>query len=323
MCFSESSQRDVVDTLPPLLPAASRILIIRPGATGDTLLAFPIIAAIRKACANPHITLVGNPTVLPLALATGLVDEAFDYGHLQWSSLFSVSGIHSPAVLDQLQRTDLAICWLRDPGGMLEQNLRQASVRKVIVAPGHPAEGQHIHIVTYLARTIGLPHIEIPYRLSLKTAQHSTHYSANPRVAVHPGSGGDQKCWPSSSFAALIAQLWHRNYPVLLLAGPADHQRIEAIQRLLPPPQPGMFASLIDEPLLLVAQCLQQYSCYIGNDSGITHLAAMLGVPTIALFGPTDPAIWQPIGPTVTIIQKHPLQTLPVETALSAVLHHM
>src|SRR5947209_319155 len=320
MCSSESCQRDAVETMPRI---ASHILIIRPGAIGDTLLALPIIEAIRKAYINPRITLVGNPTVLPLALATHLVDEASDYGHLQWSSLFSPSGIHSPAILDQLQHTDLAICWLRDPEGILEQKLRQAGVRKVIVAPGRPPEGQHTHIVAYLAQTIGLHHIEVPYKLPLKPAEHSMHHSGNQRIAIHPGSGGDQKCWSLSSFAALIEQLWHRNYPVLLLAGPADHHRIDAIQRLLPPPQPGMFTTLIDEPLLDVAQHLQQYSCYIGNDSGITHLAAMLSVPTIALFGPTDPANWRPIGPTVTIIQQHSLQTLPVETVLTAVLYHI
>lgn len=324
MSSSESSQRDIVETLPPLPPVASHILIIRPGAIGDTLLVLPIIQAIRKIYNNPRITLVGNPAVLPLALATGLVDEASDYGHLQWSSLFSSSGIHSPAVLDQLQRTDLAICWLHDPEGMLEQNLRWTGVGKVIVAPGHPPEGQHIHIVAYLAQTIGLHHIEIPYKLPLKPIEHPTHHSGIQRIAIHPGSGGAQKCWPFSSFAALIEQLWHRNYPILLLAGPADHHRIAAIQRLLPPPpQPAMFTTLIDEPLLHVAQCLQQYRCYIGNDSGITHLAAMLGVPTIALFGSTDPTNWRPIGPTVTIIQKHPLQTLPVEPVLTAVLHHI
>ncbi len=315
-----------METLPPLaplLPVASHILVIRPGAVGDTLLAFPVIQAIRKAYNNPHITFAGNPTVLPLALATGLVDEASDFSLLQWSSLFSSSGIHSPAVLDQLQRTDLAICWLRDPDGTLAQNLGRAGVRNVIVAPGRPAEGQHTHLVAYLAQTIGLHNIEIPYQLPLKTAEHSTHHAGSQRIAIHPGSGGTQKCWPISSFVALIEQLWHRDYPVLLLAGPADHHRIDAIQRLLSPPQPGMFASLIDEPLLHVAHCLQQCSCYIGNDSGITHLAAMLGVPTVALFGPTEPANWRPIGPTVTIIQKHPLPTLPVEPVLTAVLHHL
>ncbi|TMC62642.1 MAG: hypothetical protein E6J21_05870, partial [Chloroflexota bacterium] len=149
--------------LAPLLPVASHILVIRPGAVGDTLLAFPIIKAIRKAYDNPRITLAGNPTVLLLALATGLVDEASDFSLLQWSSLFSSSGMHSPAVLDQLQRTDLVICWIRDSEGTLARNLRRAGVRKVIVAPGRPVEGQHIHIVAYLAQTIGLHNIEIPY----------------------------------------------------------------------------------------------------------------------------------------------------------------
>src|SRR6266699_1769725 len=135
MCSLESNQHDVM----------------------ETLLAFPVIQAIRKAYNNPHITFAGNPTVLPLALATGLVDEASDFSLLQWSSLFSSSRIHSPAVLDQLQRTDLAICWLRDPDGTLAQNLGRAGVRNVIVAPGRPAEGQHTHLVACLAQTIG-PH---------------------------------------------------------------------------------------------------------------------------------------------------------------------
>ncbi len=96
-----------METLPPLaplLPVASHILVIRPGAVGDTLLALPIIQAIRKAYNNPHITFAGNPTVLPLALATGLVDEASDFGLLKWSSLFSPSGMHSPAYATPMAR---------------------------------------------------------------------------------------------------------------------------------------------------------------------------------------------------------------------------
>jgi ADP-heptose:LPS heptosyltransferase len=81
-----------------------------------------------------------------------------------------------------------------------------------------------------------------------------------------------------------------------------------------------MLNLLLDAPLLEVAQQLQQCKCYLGNDSGITHLAAMLGIPTIALFGPTDPAIWQPPGPSVEVIYNPVLEQLPVEMVLEKLL---
>src|SRR5439155_4589377 len=125
-----------------------------------------IIQALRTHYHDPHITLVANPAVLPLALAFGLVEEVSDYGHLQWSQLFlappqergsapSIVGAPlvgalglagalglvgalerggnptSSALPDQLQHTDLAICWLRDPDGMVEQNLLAAGVKRV------------------------------------------------------------------------------------------------------------------------------------------------------------------------------------------------
>ena len=77
-----------------------------------------------------------------------------------------------------------------------------------------------------------------------------------------------------------------------------------------------MFKLLTHAPLLEVAHQLQQCRCYLGNDSGITHLAAMLGVPTVAIFGPTDPKIWRPVGPLVKVIQGHTLEDVTVDDAI-------
>jgi heptosyltransferase III len=130
------------------------ILIVRPGAIGDTLLTFPVLKALREYYPNPHITFVSNANVLPLAVAFGLAEAVSDYGHVQWGELFSTTGIQTPAMREQLQDIDLAICWLRDTDGLVEGNLRAAGVRRVIVAPGRPAEGMHMHVVQYLAQTI-------------------------------------------------------------------------------------------------------------------------------------------------------------------------
>ena len=329
------------------------LLLIRPGAIGDAFLTFPILKALREKYSNPHITFVSNANVLPLAVSFGLAEEVSDYGHVQWGELFSTTGIHTPAVREQLLHTDLAICWLSDSEGLVERNLRRAGVRQVVVAPGRPAEGMHIHVVEYLAQTVGVmagafrPDHVAPFHPSdamnrgadksavaainraLRAYRHKEH------IAIHPGSGGAHKCWPAHSFAAVIEQLWNPHRPqrseaervsilrhshsVLLLVGPADRERVhDILNSIRHPPKPGMLKVLVDAPLLKVAQQLQQCRCYLGNDSGITHLAAMLGVPTIALFGPSDPAIWHPVGPSVRVIRAQALERLGSDVVIEA-----
>src|SRR5262249_51345296 len=117
---------------------------------------------------------------------------------------------------------------------------------------------------------------------------------ARPAI-VHPGSGGPQKCWPVERFAAVIHALRQRDLPVLVLAGPAERERIEELRRALSEPScPGLLQWLIDAPLPDVARRLVNGRVYLGNDSGLTHLAALLCVPTVALFGPSDPRVWHP-----------------------------
>lgn len=312
----------------------TNLLIIRPGAIGDALLAFPVLRALRAQSTHPHITFVSNANVLPLALAFGIAEEVSDYGHIQWSELFSTIGIHTQTMRNLLQRIDLAICWLRDPDGLVERNLQTAGIEHVIVAPGRPtletdwqeqgvplagtqlpAETQHLHIVGYLAQTVGLQihsHVDTPFVLP---GSHDSPHLYNQYIAIHPGSGRADKCWPTHHFANVIEQLCQQGHSILLLSGPADQERILDILSTL---RETSVKQLVNEPLLELASHLQRCRCYLGNDSGITHLAALLGVPTVALFGPSDPTIWRPLGPSVTVIQKYPLHQLSIDRVLNA-----
>ncbi len=282
-----------------------RILIVRPGAIGDTLLTLPVIQALKAGYEQPSITLVGNAAVLPLAAATGIVDHVSNYESSQWSELFSRRGIITPSLQAQLQAVDLAICWLRDSDGIVANNLRKAGVREVITAPGRPAPGQRVHIMTYLAQTIGITLSQAQMSAGLPAFFPPSPASERQLIAIHPGSGGASKCWPVGNFAAVITALWRREIPVLLLGGPADESRLAELQKLLPtPPNPALLYNLRNAPLLEVAQHLSGCRGYLGNDAGITHLAALLGVPTLALFGPSDPAIWSPQGPAVCILHS-------------------
>lgn len=300
------------------------ILIIRPGAIGDTLLTLPVIQALRERYSAVHITLVGNATVLPLAHASGIVDEIYDYQETRWSLLFlTESSRHLRDVkLDMiLKRTQLAICWLRDPDGLVGQNLRIAGIQQIIIAPGRPDTSTHraMHIIPYLAETIGLTWQKPLHDISLPLTDITPQEERTRLVTLHPGSGGASKCWPIEHFAEVIYYLWQQHrVAVLVLVGPAEQERFALLQSLLRAyPQPGRCEYLINAPLLLVAQRLQQSQCYIGNDSGLTHLAAMLGLPTLALFGPSDPIIWHPPGSSVTILHEQALKQLGVETVIA------
>ena len=335
------------------------ILVLRPGAIGDALLAFPVLTALREQYGGTHITLVSNAQVLPLAQAFGVAEQTFDFQDIQWSELFSSNGIRTSSMRDLLAQTDLAICWMRDPDGIIEHNLKSLGVKHCIIAPGRPSAGTDLHIVDYLARTIWLPDIGTkhitPIRCQpeenlstsvglrepvwspvggeyspfidepttsgdpLQTTIQAQDKVTKRFVAIHPGSGVAEKCWPISRFAEVIKKLWEQNYPVLLLSGPADTERVDDLLQQLPLSLSSeMFKLLTHAPLLEVAHQLQQCRCYLGNDSGITHLAAMLGVPTAAIFGPTDPKIWRPVGPLVKVIHEPRLEDVTVNAVLEA-----
>src|SRR5881398_2221499 len=118
------------------------ILVIRPGAVGDALLSFPVLKALREQDDGSRITLVSNAQVLPLAQAFGVTEQAFDFQDIQWSELFSSTGIRTSSMRDLLEQTDLAIWWMRDPDGIIEHNLKMSDIEHSIIAPGRPSESE-------------------------------------------------------------------------------------------------------------------------------------------------------------------------------------
>lgn len=298
------------------------ILIIRPGALGDTLVALPILQHLRTQSSQAHITMIGNHAALPLIQAFQLADEVGSFGDVLWSRLFmSPHSRRQAQFYHRLERIDRAICWLTDTDGLVQQNLQAAGIPAITIAPGHPAVP--MPIVSYLAQSIG----EAPETISWHPPTAYRWQDKQPAkqllrpIAIHPGSGGQTKCWPITHFATIIIELWRQHIPVCLMAGPADQQRIDELRQLLPETDSATLLHLLqDAPLLTVVQELRHCQSYLGNDTGITHLAAMLGVPTLALFGPSDPTIWKPVGPTVTILKTSSLAALAPQTVYTQLM---
>ncbi|GLV57730.1 glycosyl transferase family 9 [Dictyobacter sp. S3.2.2.5] len=297
-----------------------RILIVRPGAIGDTLVTFPLLHYLRTRVPGTHLTFVGNAAVLPLIQAFELADEVASYEERRWSQLFlppTASGRH--ALLDFLCTFDRAICWLKDADGVIAANLEAAGIPQYNIIPGRPTDTYDLPISAYLATSI-VEDAAIKHQWSVPAAyawRNRDDHTAGA-IAIHPGSGGQAKCWPVAHFARTIIELWQQHIPVLVLSGPAEQSRLRELLHLLPePPEQSLYQQLSNAPLLTVARRLQQCRAYLGNDSGITHLAAMLGLPTVALFGPSNPRIWRPQGPRVTVLRSPHLDHLPPDAVLT------
>ena len=116
-------------------------------------------------------------------------------------------------------------------------------------------------------------------------------------VAVHAGSGSLRKNWPADRFARAAREIAGPE-PFLWVEGPAD---APTEPRALDIPTWVRARGL---PLRTLAAVLARASVYLGNDSGVSHLAAAAGAPTVAVFGPTDPVRWAPRGPAVRTVRS-------------------
>jgi heptosyltransferase-2 len=136
-----------------------------------------------------------------------------------------------------------------------------------------------------------------------------------PYVAIHPGSGGTRKSWPVSRFAELGRFLAAAGRQPVYLCGPIEGER------------PDILAALADSKVITpdlhdLTTVLRGAQLFIGNDSGPGHLAAAVGTRTLSLFGPTDAAVWRPLGEGCEAVEAPDgeLSQLSVETVLDRAL---
>jgi ADP-heptose:LPS heptosyltransferase len=136
-------------------------------------------------------------------------------------------------------------------------------------------------------------------------------------LALAPGSGAREKNWPAENFVA-VARWWRRctGGDVVIVIGPVEHER-GGVDPLIA----GEFAVAAGLTLGTVAALLRRCVAYLGNDSGVSHLAALAGVRTVVLFGPTEPRQWGPRGAKVTIIRRG-LECSPCANAVMSVCPH-
>lgn len=288
---------------------------MRAGALGDLLLLRPAIAALARAGRKVTLLAPSGPAAALLGSGPGDVASVLPWEAAAFAGLHADDGAVDQRTAARLRTHHAAIVYSRDRG--LARNLGRYVGSVAAHDPAPPPGGPHA--AEWLASCVPSQGLAAASDFPVLRLSADEDRQAAPILAVlparflaiHPGSGSPVKNWPPDRFASLARAAAPEKW--LLVRGPADDAAAGALEGV-----PGRIVAR-DLPLRVLAAVLARAGCYVGNDSGVTHLAAATGAPAIALFGATDPALWAPLGPRVEIIAARTMEAIPMETVAAAV----
>jgi ADP-heptose:LPS heptosyltransferase len=298
-----------------------KILVIRGGAIGDFILTLPAITALRQQFPDSHLEVLGYPHIVQLAVVGGLVDRTQAIEARGLAGFFARNGELSEDLRDYFSEFDLIISYLYDPDEIFRTNIARCSPAQFIAGPHRPNEEEGIHATRIYLKPLerlAIFDADAVPRLALGSVESraDSQLSVLNLLAVHPGSGSESKNWPEPKWAEFLAQLIESsNLNLLLVGGEVEGERLERLSGVLPSARCEVVRSL---PLAELAQRLGSCVGFVGHDSGISHLAAALGLPSLVLWADTVEEIWRPQGERVTILREaRGIGSINVECVLS------
>ena len=306
---------------------AQRGVILQPGAIGDCILTLPLAAFMKDVLGLGSVDILGHSEYVGILPGRTCIDGISSIDSKDLHRLFVETKTFDLKDGDSLINTFSGYAWivtfLGEPDSNFEQNLiftaHCSHSAEVITLSLKPPKGFSGHLTDfYIQHFISQSGLSLQPRqvrhddCLIKTTEVDIAQgkellkeiglvSGKKLVVIQPGSGGTSKCWHIENFLAVAKELGSEGIDVIFLLGPAELDRfsdatiknISSVARCL--------------TNLSLAQVLEILSCangFIGNDSGITHLAAALGVRTLAVFGPTNSVVYKPIGSAVTVFAK-------------------
>jgi len=317
-------------------------LIIQPGAIGDVILTIPLIRLLKKREGLDRVDMMGRQERLGLLKGRcelgGVLSMEQPGLHRMFEDHDTFTVEKGDELIDLFRPYEIIVTFLKDEKGHFEKNLIFTSMHthtpEVMTLelkpheqwPGHTAnfylqqfceqklrESGIVREMTLIQEKMQLVYLqEFMKGPLLKSQTWDIHrgreilireeIAPESRViAVHPGSGGMHKCWSLKYFRELAVELTGQGYQVIFLWGPAEQDRLgtQAKDEL-------SAAGKVVEGLSLeeVAGLLDCCEGFVGNDSGISHLAGALDKPTVTVFGGTDTRHWRPLGNKVQVCQN-------------------
>jgi heptosyltransferase-3 len=292
-----------------------KILVIRGGAIGDFILTLPAIAALRNQFPQAQLEVLGYPHIVQLAQAGGLVDRVQSIEARALAGFFARNGSLSEDLVAYFSEFNIIVSYLFDPDLIFQTNVTLCSRAQFIAGPHRPNESEKIHATkVYLKPLERLAIFDADHLPLLRLALRTSHFSL--RLALHPGSGSEKKNWPETKWAGLIQQvIATTHWNLLLVGGEAEGERLRRLAAVLPPARCSIAQGL---PLAELAQRIQSCAAFMGHDSGITHLAAAVGLPCVVLWADTLEEVWRPQGEPLVILKEITgVQTISVEKVMN------
>lgn len=251
----------------------ARTLVVRLGALGDAVLTMPALAHL--IARGDDVTVLGVPASWAFLPSSGPIRIA-DAESAEWRALFSGEAVATvrdfERVVVMLAKTEVA------------EATSRAGIPTQRITPVRPGQSG-VHAAERLLLGVGGAEVD-PEAVRLLIAPEPDGDVHD--LVLHPGSGGKPKRWPAERFAALA----RRASSPLIFLGPAEDDLAHMFDGL---------PVARDLPLARVSAILAKARTFVGNDSGVSHLASWL-CPTLALFGPTDPKVWAPAGPMARVL---------------------
>jgi heptosyltransferase III len=305
------------------VPAATgKILVIRGGAIGDFILTLPVLTVLRARFPDVRLELLCYARVSQLALAGGLVDHAESIDARPMASFFAKNGPLPSPLADYFGSFALIISYLFDPDRIFQDNVARCSKAQFLVGPHRPEEEGDLHATDAFLRPLGrlaifdadpVPRLDLASDpdgrpgLVLEPSlggdrQEGDPLQADHWLALHPGSGSESKNWPEDRWSALLRRLSaETKLRFLLLGGEAEGDRLNRLSSVVPVERLRIASNL---HLAHVGLLLRQCQGYVGHDSGISHLAAAVGVRSLILWGQTRQQVWRPRSERVRLLSS-------------------
>jgi heptosyltransferase-2 len=281
-------------------PEPPRTLLVRAGALGDLLLLRGALAALRAVGFTVDLMAPEAAGAALIGPGEGEASRLLGWDRPEAALLFAAGGPPTGPWLSELRRYHAIVAYSRSEP--ILAGLRAIGPR-VLAHPPLPLQAGP-HVADWLAEAVrDLAPRRVPAPPFRPTASEAAAaqawWSRLPAgfLAIHPGSGSRVKSWPAERFAA-VADALRDGREWLLVEGPADASACAPLRL-----SPGALAIREQTPRVLGA-VLSRAGLYLGNDSGVSHLAAAWDTPTLALFGPTDPGQWAPVGACVTALRS-------------------
>lgn len=276
--------------------------VIFPGALGDFICFLPALTKLTESSSVEIFAQSQFDDIVPAQVAVRSLERS------EISKLFIAEPAQDEVLRDFFDAYDAVYSWLGSRNQSFVRRLQALTSGRAQIFSLSPEtyEGHQVDYYLSCINRVG----DGPRQPTIELRQSAIHWreafwadhalDQYPVLAIAPGSGAREKNWPAEFFFGIV-QWWRMKVRgrIVLVVGPVEKER-GGIQGL-------RSSCLIVEDLRLsqAAALLERCTVYLGNDSGMSHLAAALGVRTVALFGPSDPKQWAPRGDKVSVVRRH------------------